>query len=111
MKSFVLSAVLLASVPLLAQAPAGAPAAPPEHHHEGFQGAGMRQLPAPVANLPITAQFTSTGQMTTPDGQQRSFSGTRTATVTRRDAFAKTLRSHPRAMPSRPPATVEVRTA
>ncbi len=78
MKSFVLSTVLLASVPLLAQAPAGAPAAPPEHHHEGFQGAGMRQLPAPVANLPISAQFTSTGQMTTPDGQQRSFSGTRT---------------------------------
>ncbi len=84
------------AAPLLAQTattPDGAPPAAPSGQHRDHMGGGpgmrgeMRNLPATVANAPVTAQFTSTGQMKARNGEEHTVSGTRTVY---RDSLGRT---------------------
>ena len=74
------------AAPLLAQTattPDGAPPASPGAQHRDHMGGGpgmrgeMRNLPATIANAPVTAQYISTGQMQGRDGVQHTMSSTR----------------------------------
>ncbi len=83
------------AAPLLAQTaatPDGTPPASPGGQHRGHMGGpgmrgGMQGMPAAIANAPVTAQYTTSGQMTGRDGQQHTLSGTRTVY---RDSLGRT---------------------
>ena len=84
-----LSAPLLAQTATTAEGNSPAPPAGAPQHHGGIgigAHAGGGSLPATIANAPVTAQFTSTAQMTGRNGEQHTMSSTR---LVYRDAMGR----------------------